>query len=32
MQLELSVTDRQLYLSVGEETLSGALERIGLGE
>ena len=32
MQLELSVSDRQLYLTVGGETLSGALERIGLGD
>lgn len=32
MQLELSVSDRQLYLSIGEATLSGALERIRLGD
>jgi uncharacterized protein YaeQ len=32
MQLELSVSDRQLYLSIGGDTLSGALERIRLGD
>jgi len=31
MALELSVSDRQLYLSIGGDTLSGALERIRLG-
>lgn len=30
MTLELSVSDRQLYLSIGEATLSGAVERIEL--
>jgi uncharacterized protein YaeQ len=30
MALELSVSDRQLYLSLGDTTLSGALERVSL--
>jgi len=32
MRLELSVSDRQLYLTIGGDTLSGALERIRLGD
>ena len=32
MKLELSVSDRHLYLTVEESTLSGALERIRLDE
>ena len=31
MKLELSVSDGQLYLSIGESTLSGTVERIDLG-
>ncbi len=31
MTLDLSVTDRHLWLTVGGETLSGALERVPLG-
>ena len=31
MDLELSVTDRHLYLTVGGDTLAGAIGRIGLG-
>lgn len=30
MKLELSVSDRQLYLTIGDTTLSGAVERIEL--
>ena len=32
MKLDLSVSDRHLYLTVGKSTLSGALERIRLDE
>ena len=31
MKLDLSVTDRHLFLSVGDITLSGAVERVRLG-
>ena len=31
MNLELSVSDRHLYLTIGADTLSGALERVELG-
>ena len=32
MRFELSVTDRHLYLSIGDVTLSGAVERVRLDE
>jgi hypothetical protein len=32
MKLDLSVSDRHLYLTVGKSTLSGTLEPIRLGE
>jgi len=32
MQVELSVTDRHLFLSIGDATLSGAVERFRLGD
>ena len=32
MQIDLSVTDRHLYLSIGDATLSGAVDRFRLEE
>ena len=32
MKIELSVTDRHLFLSIGDATLSGSVERISLDE
>ena len=32
MQIDLSVTDRHLFLSIGDVTLSGAVERFRLEE
>ena len=32
MSFDLSVTDRHLFLSIGDTTLSGAVERVRLDE
>jgi len=31
MSFDLSVTDRHLFISIGDDTLSGDVARIGLG-